>query len=288
MNGKYALCMRKPFLDKKALSPAIAVALLLAITIALVAAVSYTATNLNTTPERSPQGVFAVQVTKDFGLVIRQVSGDPIYTGNLKLIVEAKGVRTETVPNKNNTFYAWGANKCTSDGTPTIMVSINKKAAPNTIKVQVLNSARQWVNATYVPNATKQIGNRTYQNFTLTEGGKYLDIKVISAQGVVFQCKNPCSPYQDDDDAVSIAIYEYNSPWLQTGELPEDVPEIRFGQYTTRPGSVMKALNVWAFTDDIHGVISNWDELSVGDTVKIMMVYTPTNQVIWQGEVVVG
>ncbi|MCX8176023.1 MAG: type IV pilin [Candidatus Bathyarchaeota archaeon] len=292
------LGIKRLFLNKKAISPAIAAALLLAITIALVSAIGYVATNTTTAVEKAPQGVFNVQITKDFGFLIRQISGDPIYTGNLKLVVEAKGVRTETVPNTNNTFYGYGYARSGETDKITIALSVNNSTKVGNYIVKAFNG-EEWVNVPSTRNTmifSSRDGNKyNCLNFTLSSDSSdaYSKFQIISPTGRVANVSimdwGDLGPSLDSGEVMVCIMYEYNYPWLQTGELPAFTPAIRFGQYTVSPGSVMKALYLWGTTTgDIHAVIRNWDDVKTGDTVKVMIIYTPTNQVIWQGEVVVG
>lgn len=287
---------RGVFLDRRALSPAIAAALLLAITIAVVAAVGYIATNITTTPTRAPQGVFVVQITKDFGLMIRQISGDAIPTNSLKLVFEVKGVRSEVTPDKNNTLYGYGFARNGKAGEIIVAVSLNNATNLANKKVQAFDGT-SWVDATLVTGSTWQcqVGMNKYNfiNYTLPSDKTYTEFRVIDERTgltgyIAVLDWGRLGPDLGVGEAMLCVVYEYASPWLQTGELPAFTPSIQFGQYTISPGGVMKALDVWATTDDIRGVIKNWDDVKVGDIVKVIIVYTPTNQVIWQGEVVVG
>lgn len=91
--------------NKKALSPAIAIALLLAITISLVAAVGYSASVVTPSISSAPQAKFDVNVYSDSGVVVKQISGDSIATKELSIKTIYNGVETVVKPTGNNTFY---------------------------------------------------------------------------------------------------------------------------------------------------------------------------------------
>jgi flagellin-like protein len=94
----------------------------------------------------------------------------------------------------------------------------------------------------------------------------------------------------------------YQSPWMVVpGDMPDDNPdsgledELWFGNCTISAGTVLKASAAWGVedvdwsgVDDIHAMISNWDDVRSGDIINVMLVYTASNQVIWQGDVTVG
>jgi FlaG/FlaF family flagellin (archaellin) len=289
--------LKKFFKSRKGIAPAIAVALLLAVTIALVAAIGYSATLVTPSADAAPQGVFDVEIFAMGpgmgGFVrMRQYSGDAIDTGDMKLVFTAKGNRTEVLPNTNNTFYnsyfypqTW-TNGTT--GTATIGVAVNGLAASGV-------------------TVTTDIGTVTETTNTFTDGSGvvYLNYTVAAAAGTWINVTSA-----DGIDAIFtttglangeifvVRMYEYNSPWHSIpSQLPADYPEIRFGEYTVTPGNTLKALDVagpWGYypelggVDDVHAVLSNWDSIEPGDVVEVMMIYTPTDQVIWQGDVIVG
>jgi len=301
MISKKSFDLNRLLRNRKALSPAIAVALLLAITIALVAAVSYAATNATPSTETAPQGVFNVEISKTAGYIrMREISGDAIFTGNLKLVFDVNGVRTETLPDEKNTFYGYGAydvTNATSGSDPvTIWVSVSNASATD-LTVQVYDAdSDTWVDAplgegTYVYTSASGTAYNC-QNYSVAAPVApviYTDIKVTSSAGL--DATGLPAPSVDGltaGDEVACVIYEYTSPWLQTGDSPSTHPEINFGQFTLSAGSMMKALSMGSSSDDARGVISNWLTVSVGDTVAVSIIYTPTNQVIWQGDVIVG
>jgi hypothetical protein len=105
MNNNFKNFANKFKNSKKALSPAIAIALLLAITISLVAAVGYSATVVTPNISNAPQATFDVNIYKDSGVVIKQISGDSITTSDLTLKFVYDNVETIVKPTGNNTFF---------------------------------------------------------------------------------------------------------------------------------------------------------------------------------------
>ncbi|RLI31620.1 hypothetical protein DRO51_03550, partial [Candidatus Bathyarchaeota archaeon] len=86
--------------DKKGLAPAVAVSILIVITVAVVAGIGYVVSSISSMPVETPKGVFSVEISKTgamgYGYMhMREISGDPIKTSDLKIVFEAKGVRTE-------------------------------------------------------------------------------------------------------------------------------------------------------------------------------------------------
>lgn len=109
--------------------------------------------------------------------------------------------------------------------------------------------------------------------------------------------------YDTAKQNVNYTYGSYQAPWLvKPGEMPDPYPygttpnyDIWFGSYTISPGSVMKAQGGYEGPtvtngnkgDDAYAMIKNWNEIYPGDIVNLMIIYTPSNQVIWQGDVTV-
>jgi FlaG/FlaF family flagellin (archaellin) len=315
--------MNKTFRNsKKALVPAIAVALLLAITIALVAAVGYAVSNV--TPNQSsktPTSTFDVTITKHAGsyftgsFAIKQISGDAIDTANLKMKLTVNGETSEDLPNTNNTFYpSWGfPAQVTSlygrdaifvpgddytDGYVHVWYNINNDPGfSNIAKVRGFNSTGgNWVTATATSTTVDGSPGDTYRDFVLPSdnGEIYTVIELTSNAGVVHEFAT--IGWDDieltNNDGIIFGMLEYNSPWLNvSGITPDSHTELRFGEYTLSPGQSARGIGTSNYptpTDDIFSIIPTWASVQTGDVVNVLLVYTATNQVIWQGDVIVG
>jgi FlaG/FlaF family flagellin (archaellin) len=339
--------MNKFYKNKKGIAPAIAVALLLAVTIALVAAIGYSATLVTPSAAAStPEAVFDVEIAKSGSCMggghvkIRHFSGDTIDTSNIKLKFVANGVTTEVLPTGNNTFMRIDENgfwpqividSCTELGfleTDVVIVTnvFNAKASHfdppeaatgwyNGYSVELFNSnSGSWVSAdgpydvdltslspTYV--ATGEVDQFVAFNVSNVDNDEFTAIRIVSASDTIIEyndmrdSKNwgtwePMSLY--GNDTLVSPLYEYNSPKFYlpgAEEMPQNNPDNNFGNYAISPGDVMKAQEIanseTTKIDEVDALISNWDELQKGDLVEVTIIYTPSDQVIWKGEVMV-
>lgn len=117
--------IRKFLKDSEAVSPVIGVMLMLVVTVILAAAVSSYSSGMMDTSSKAPVAAYEVEIIKDAEqtgmpgitcseLIIREVTGDPIKTEDLKLVTinpNAVGPQVmQVLPNSENTHYhtPWG------------------------------------------------------------------------------------------------------------------------------------------------------------------------------------
>jgi hypothetical protein len=358
--------------NKKALSPAIAIALLLSITIALVAAVGYSATVV--TPSVStttPQGIFNVNIYKDSGVVIKEISGDKIASSDLTFKFVANGVETVVNPAGNNTIYLnwavfnpglWtnGTNPNTwgrylgisndyfelneADGNtyyigPEFELN-NTDGSPKPVTgvgVQITDALFPIIDhatielgtsgITFDHSITVELGNKTdsdsfvvataldgysttmdyrevWHNVTSPYVMYYVDNPDNTTYNQVRVTREGCTftidvPMQDRTDqpllskghALYLRLSEYNSPFLWSASvIPTRDLSASFGAYTISPGTVLQSVGPAYSSYGVFGhqaLISNWNDLASGDKVQVYIIYTPSNTVVWQGDVFV-
>jgi hypothetical protein len=180
----------------------------------------------------------------------------------------------------------------------------------NGIKVDVLNSAtNKWVSAgssaTYP--ATSNYTEAWYgvkSEFAMfyvpnDDNTAYTGVRITSPYGEsVTYLKSDTNAntngYRgealESGDAFFFRLSEFNSPFLwEARSIPTDKVAASFGHYTLQAGTVMQSVSLGAGygTDSNHAVISNWDNVAVGDVVKVYILYNPSSQIIWQGDVAV-
>jgi len=306
--------------NRKGLAPAVAVALLIVITVAAVAGIGYVVTSITATPKEAPKGVFSVEISKTGGgmgggyVHIREVSGDPIQTSDLKIVFEAKGVRTEVSPNQTYAFYAPGSisgsmTNMSSTGNQTINVvgckfqTATENVTMSGILVRIYNETG---NALLKEGYTDVDGKLTWTGpkVDFSSGTKYnVTLIGVDANG---ELTDTTAGYSftavGTTRVMNVELvvkkgtygYYYGVPWkFVPGELPSTHPEYWFGNYNFNPGTTAAGDGIanWGITyiwDDIHALIHNWDDIVPGDPVDVAIVYTPLNLVIWQGTVLVG
>ncbi|MCW4024484.1 MAG: type IV pilin [Candidatus Bathyarchaeota archaeon] len=248
--------------SKKALIPAIAVALLLAITIALVAAVGYAVST--TTPTTSSQkpisATFDVTISKAAGsffygdMRIRQLSGDPVDTANLKLTFTAQGVTTTITPGENNTFYLessfpqdmkiksdadrakfFAAPKADpdvpypADSDPAVAhvwLAVNNQETGQALPIQATTDGTTWVDAVPTGRTTPVLYDvfghpEVYVEYLLPEltGGstyKLINVTSTSTGKIVSTAISvwDASIGLDNGQGIILHVAEYCSPWL--------------------------------------------------------------------------
>jgi FlaG/FlaF family flagellin (archaellin) len=305
--------------SRKAIAPAIAVALLLAITIALVAAVGYSVTNVTPTSTTAPQGTFDIDITKHAGtsmftgaMTIKQISGDAIDTSKLKLKFTVNGETSTVLPNSNNTFYkAFGYPKnVTASFSPFNETAMTDGAARLWVCVQYNNDVttsyqvNAWLNDTTSPRwvAATPTGNTAtywlpFREYTLPDpsSANYTAFSFISSTGLMRNFTGTMGYYDmalESNQAYVFKMFEYTIPWLyEPGTNPTEDTSLCFGAYSITPGNSMKAQGTSydvPASDDIHVAFPSWDTVKTGDVVEVLIVYTDTDQVIWQGDVIVG
>lgn len=334
--------MKKPKLinnfrkSRKALSPAIAIALLLGITIALVAAVGYSTSMVTPTIESSPQAAFAVSIQKNGGAMadgtikIKELSGSAIPTQNLKLRFVVNGIATETIPNQNNTFYwRWylfnpvdtyfsmtspldhndpGTKELDNTEATTIGIqftnaqsetdtpALKNWLAPATVRLYN-ETAGAWTSPVSQDVAHPILGYRDawhnypgdFANYTIAnpDNTRFTKVQITNSLGLSIEIpldNNDDMGDVEGGDAVYVRLCEYGSPFLyKLGTLPTNDYDISFGNFAIQPGETMKAVG----SDSCPVLISNWADINPGDVVQAYLIYTASNQVIWQGDVVV-
>ncbi|MCD6530045.1 type IV pilin N-terminal domain-containing protein [Candidatus Bathyarchaeota archaeon] len=302
--------------DKKGLTPAVAVALLIVITVAVVAGIGYVVTSITSTPKEAPKGVFSVEISKTGGMNgyvhIREVSGDPIPTSDLKIVFEVKGVRREVTPNQIYAFYAFGSvrgSKAEASGTGNQTINVNCKFETATenitmseILVRIYNETG---NALLKEGYTDVNGKLTWTGpaVNFTSGTKYnVTLVGVDANGELADTTAGYSFTAGSDiRVINVEVvveagtsgYYYAVPWkFVPGEMPSTHPEYWFGNYNFNPGTTAAGDCVanWGITyiwDDIHALFHNWDDIDQGDPVEVTIVYEPLNLVIWKGTVMV-
>ncbi|MEM1524944.1 MAG: type IV pilin N-terminal domain-containing protein [Nitrososphaerales archaeon] len=305
---------------KAGITPIIATALLLVISITAVTLIAYTATSLSITPKKAPNAIFAVEISKTgsmgYGYIhIEQKAGDPVKSSDLKIIFNAKGVRSEVILGMNYMFVAQGDNADISGSitsTPstyapaeiTVTCKFNKDGKdilmPN-ILVRLYNKTENTLLKEGYTNAEgklKWFGS--YKNFA--ENTKYnVTLIYIDANGKltnkwVYDFTVNANNWRIITVTITVNSgdygYYYGVPWkFVPGQMPSTNSQFWFGNFTYTAGTMSTGDGLGAWTnvkylwDDVHAMIRNWDDLNHGDVVEVMIVYLPTNQVIWQGSV---
>lgn len=301
--------------DRKGITPAVAVALLLVVTVAITSAIVYSVTR--STPaaqEKPPQATFYCEIKSGTGgyIMLKQVSGDAINTEDIKLMFATPdGKYHEVTACSNNTFYsAWGypVNGTGTAGTVNVYITINNNTdwvPSGSYTVYLINasdgsvyksqtiSSSSWFNQTVTDPNGKTLVNVAQVQFTDVDTTTDYWVYVESSQAnanVTSSGKFITST--DDKWNAYFYIYEYTSPWhMVPGQMPNDYPEHHFGKYTLTSGEVAKACELWGSAngvDDVCAILgTSWNNLEAGDTVKVKIVHTPTSTVIWQSDVVV-
>ncbi len=314
--------------NKKALSPAIAIALLLAITIALVAAVGYSTTMVTPTVSQTDQAVFDVKILKTGGAMangeikIKELSGSAIATSDLELRFIANNVVTDVVPTGNNTLYMnWylfnpvdtgysgghlnhndAGTKEVDDGITCIGVHMTDAQDPPMnwivpVTVELHNSTSSaWQTASL--SSTNPLVHYTdcwhnveavFANYTIAnpDDTVFDSVRITTSSDVSVTLSiddNTDMGPVSSGDAAYIRLSEYNSPFLyKVSTIPTRNMEVSFGNFAMTAGDTMKSIGSYGCS----ALISNWADISYGDTVQVYILYTPSNQVIWQGDVVV-
>jgi len=306
--------------DKKGLAPAVAVSILIVITVAVVAGIGYVVSSISSMPVETPKGVFSVEISKTgamgYGYMhMREISGDPIKTSDLKIVFEAKGVRTEVVPGQTYAFYGYSMRGSVENKTGTSQtINVNcifeyqgsKNITMPNILVRIYNeTAGTLLKEGYTDvegkltwtGSEKYFANNTSYNVTLVgvDDNGELEDTTAGYSFIIKPENNTC--VMDVVVVVESGTYGYYYcvPWkFVPGEWPGAHPELWFGNYSFTPGTTAAGDGVAKWTglvylwDDIHALIRNWDDLVQGDPVDVMIIYTPANRVIWQGRVMVG
>ncbi|MCS7116050.1 MAG: type IV pilin N-terminal domain-containing protein [Nitrososphaerales archaeon] len=299
---------------KSGVTPVIATALLLVISIAILAILAYTATGLVTVPKRSPQAIFEVDISKTgsmgYGYIhIRQKAGDAVKSSDLKFIFDVKGVRSIIMPNANYMFVAYGdIDISITHSTGPAKITINcvyekggKRIPMPNILIRLYNITGNkllkegYTNTEGMLTWSLSMRSGTEYNVTLVSidaNGKLANNKMVKGTNHEFTF-NSSTPNIKVDIVIKSGDwgYYYGVPWkFVPGQMPSANPSFWFGNFTYTPGTVSagNGLSDWGVTylwDDVHTMIRNWDDLERGDTVEVIAIYLPTNQVIWQSMV---
>ena len=286
--------------SKKAVSPMLAAALLIAITLAIAAVVAST-TSMVPIQRPSPSATFSTEIKSgdDGYFLIEHLSGDPIQTEDLRIVlVTPDGTQHVVDPNSNNTFYnAWGypTEVDGESGKVQVALSVNKKDPGTRIKVELYDGAN-WTTASD-SGSTETVDSVVYRIFEAA-AGNYTKLKLTNRNG-----NGVSATYTvdlGDGEKLRVLMYEYTSPWeFKPGEMPSDYISHHFGQYTLSVGERAKGIELkkgsyeaWGATfggvDDIRALFGDsWDSLSEGDVVVVKIVHVPTGKVIWNQEVTV-
>jgi hypothetical protein len=123
----------------------------------------------------------------------------------------------------------------------------------------------------------------------------------ITRAGCTFTVDIPLAPststYMSDQPGLSEghALYfrlsEYNSPFLWSASvIPTRDMSASFGEYTVSPGTVLQSVGPAYSSYGVFGhqaLISNWNAVASGDLVHVYIIHSPSNVVVWQGDVMV-
>jgi FlaG/FlaF family flagellin (archaellin) len=137
-----------------------------------------------------------------------------------------------------------------------------------------------------LPYELFSIANPDNTNFTM--------VQIKNAFGVASEYDLTDSELHYGDlnagDAIFARMFEYNSPYrYSVAYLPTDDGNVHFGSYAFVAGDTIKAHGTGGHgVDAIHACISNWDYVISGDIVEVYVINSENNQVIWQGDVIVG
>jgi FlaG/FlaF family flagellin (archaellin) len=135
----------------------------------------------------------------------------------------------------------------------------------------------------------------TYRNFTIAnpDNNNFTLVQIKNDYGVTstYDLTNPNFHSGDLNagDAIFARMHEYNSPYrYSVAFAPTEDGETHFGSFGMTSGETMKAHGTTdTGVDAIHACMSNWDNVVAGDIVEVYIIYSSTNQVIWQGDVIV-
>ena len=284
--------------SKKAVSPMLAAALLIAITLAIAAVVAST-TSMVPIQRPSPSATFSTEIKSGSGgyFLIEHLSGDPIQTEDLRIVlVTPDGTQHVVDPNSNNTFYnAWGypTEVDGESGKVQVALSVNKKDPGTRIKVELYDGT-EWKEPESSGSTEEPTPGVVYRIFNFEPvAGNYTKLKLTNRNGNGVSATYTVN--LGDGEKLRVLMYEYTSPWeFKPGEMPSDYISHHFGQYTLSVGERAKAnevrswYTVFGGVDDVRALFGDsWDSLSEGDVVVVKIVHVPTGKVIWNQEVTV-
>ena len=280
--------------SKKAVSPMLAAALLIAITLAIAAVVAST-TSMVPIQRPSPSATFSTEIKSGSGgyFLIEHLSGDPIQTKDLRIVlVTPDGTQHVVDPNSNNTFYnasGYPTETTGVSGKVQVALSVNKKDPGTRIRVELYNGTA-WKEAE--DSGLTEGESVVYRIFNFEPfAGNYTKLKLTNRNGNGVSATYTVN--LENGDKLQILMYEYTSPWeFKPGEMPSDYISHHFGQYTLSVGERAKAnevrswYTVFGGVDDVRALFGDsWDSLSEGDVVVVKIVHVPTGKVIWNQEV---
>jgi len=313
--------------SRRAVSPVVGVMLMLIATVIIAAAVHSYASSLATTSSKAPSGTWDVKIKNsgyyaDSGIWLTYLSGDPVPSKDIKIVMIHENNITEAIPNTNNVKYI---NKNTS-----AMYTITDSGAGGatsinvSVKVSYNDGAftEPWADATVtLANSTNaNIVNGTtdssgWFNATIPGGWNAADdtynitIEVDPETAVVL--RSPTFQPTAGDSTVTVDYtgtgYKYSGPvayvndtWTGWGVPPYD---IRFGNYTIETGVMLKASPNWNYdnyqyglykgkyvaegTEPTEALLKDWQWVRPGDTVTVEIVHIPSGKTIYKADILV-
>jgi len=107
--------------SRRAVSPVVGVMLMLIVTVIIAAAVHSYASSLATTTSKAPSGTWDVKIKnsgywKDSGIWLTYLSGDPVPSKDIKIVMIHKNNITEAIPNTVNVHYNFTKEDNTTTG----------------------------------------------------------------------------------------------------------------------------------------------------------------------------
>ncbi|GEM_PF-6586099 len=342
----------------RGVTPAVSTAILIAIAIAATAIIAYMINQqTGKLPEKTPSTTFTIEISKagamGYGYMhIKHVSGDPVKSGNMRIIVETKSRRVLIEPGRALT---WALTSITTSD-PVVQRLLSNEGGKLTIKINVtIHGATYSAVAGEVLNVnnTNVIPIYIYcnkskatsiDNFTLLGGPFYAkngELNITSSDIDWSQCSGgnititfgriltvvnsskgyyPVGKYgviEDQDVYVKVDNilnsgvevkyelegdgYWYAAPWkFIPGVWPSSDKSTWFGNYTIMPGDVIAGDDVAVYDAETNYIWANltvsdllvltdgsWESTNSGDTVKIVIVYSPSRSILYMSEVVV-
>ena len=217
---------------------------------------------------------------KDSGIWLTYLSGDPVPSKDIKIVMIHKNNITEAIPNTNNVKYI---NKNTSamyTKTDSADIgAVNATSINVSVKVSYNDGAftEPWAgafvtlanssNADIVNGTTDSNGwfNKTVPGGWNTSDSTYnITIEVDPETAVVL--RSPTFQPNATDSTIIVNYtgtgYKYSGPiayvndtWGASGTPPYDV---RFGNYTIETGVMLKASPNWNYDNYQYGVLYKW------------------------------
>jgi len=266
------------------------VMLMIVVTVILAASVSAWSTGIAQI-EKTPSGVFNCEIVKSGNSMedrvsFRYISGDRIPSSDLTLAFIVKGQMTEVYPNSNSVHYVPVPSP--AQNTSSVNISLFRQdGIPKDYHVTFYNESSN----TEEFNGTPTNGWLN-NSMTLDQASSY-NITVFDP---VLQKDLVVDITNSNGTTTDFVVTEYSAPWRYVpGETVGSYPQHNFGNYTITPGTTFKGVDLgfaygWVLggIDDVHTMISNWDDLTNDDIVTVKILHTPSGKVIWQSDVPVS